>query len=294
MPKATVNGVETSYEVQGAGTPAIFIHGGFGGTASTIVAAPPRVVTEILPRDQVRLVTYDRRCAGQTAYVLEEYSLDDLASDARALLEHLGIERSIVIGDSMGGMVAQQYALSYPQAVSALCLVETGANLMGPTDFGKGARAIVDRYASEGDRAMFESRKEQFRNPPQPPGGGAAFGPASAEADERARQQREAMLAALEQLSDEELFTYSTGMIRNQAAFIGYDLGPRLGELSMPVAIIHGNADTTVPFELGKALHDAIEQSEFHEIDDARHGLLQYPDAQAALKDWVARVSTPA
>ena len=106
MPTAKINDIEMSYEVQGTGTPALFIHGGFGGTASTILPPQPRVIADILPLDQVQLVTYDRRCAGQTDYVLDEYTLDDLAADTRALLEHPGIDRSIVIGDSMGGMVA--------------------------------------------------------------------------------------------------------------------------------------------------------------------------------------------
>ena len=61
----------------------------------------------------------------------------------------------------------------------------------------------------------------------------------------------------------------------------------------MPVAIIHGNADQTVPFELGKALHASIARSEFNEIEGARHGLLQYPDAQEALREWALRVATP-
>ncbi|HJM74267.1 MAG TPA: alpha/beta hydrolase [Dehalococcoidia bacterium] len=106
MPTAKINDIEMSYEMQGTGTPALFIHGGFGGTASTILPPQPRVIADILPLDQVQLVTYDRRCAGQTDYVLDEYTLDDLAADTRALLEHPGIDRSIVIGDSMGGMVA--------------------------------------------------------------------------------------------------------------------------------------------------------------------------------------------
>src|SRR3990170_5157830 len=105
MPRARVNGFEISYDVSGEGTPVLFIHGGFGGPASTL-APQERAVKSILKHDAIQLITYDRRCAGQSEYVLDDYSLVDLAGEARALLAHLGNERSIVIGDSMGGLVA--------------------------------------------------------------------------------------------------------------------------------------------------------------------------------------------
>ncbi|MHB8576565.1 MAG: alpha/beta fold hydrolase [Dehalococcoidia bacterium] len=286
MSKARVNGVELSYAESGSGTPLLFIHGGFGGPQSTLVTQA-RLVTTILPADRIRTITYDRRGAGQSEYVAVAYSLPDLAADARALLRQLGIERSIVVGDSMGGMVAQQYALSYPETVSALCLVETGADLMSETAFGKQGQAQVERAARDGDRALFESRKDQLRNPPEAPG----FGPRTSEMAERMRSMRAAYLAALQDVSDDALCTYFTGMTRNYGAFIGYDFASRLHELKMPVCIIHGNADTTVPFAYARALHQGITQSEFHEIDGAAHGVLAWPGAATALRDWVLKVA---
>lgn len=284
MPKARVNGVEINYEVTGQGTPVLFIHGGFGGPATTL-APQVRAITTILPADRVQTITYDRRCAGQSEYVLDWYTVEDLADDARALLAHLGIERSIVIGDSMGGMVAIQYALKYPQHVMALGLLETGADLMSETNFGKQGQELVERVRREGDRAVFESRKEQLRNPPE----GTLVRPRTEEAAARMRAQREALLAALARVSDEELCRYFAGTVRNYAAFIGYDFTPRLGELKMPVCIVHGNADTTVPFSYGKALHAAIPHSEFHEIPEATHGILMFPEAAEVVRAWVLR-----
>ncbi len=288
MPKARVNGVELYYEVRGQGPPVLFIHGGFGGTASSLVPQP-KAIFNVLPADRVQTIAYDRRGAGRSEYVLTEYSLPDLAADARALLAHLGIERSIVIGDSMGGMVAQQYALAYPESVSALCLMETGPDLMSETGFGKQGRETVERARREGDRAVFEDRKEQLRNPPQAGG----FGPRSPEMAERLRVQREAMVAALAAAADEDLYRYSTGMTRNYAAFLDHDFTPRLGELKMPVCIIHGNADTTVPFAYAKTLHASIAQSEFHEIPGATHGVIMFPGAPEALRGWVLRMASP-
>ncbi len=284
MPMVTANSVETYYEVRGEGTPAIFIHGGFGGPQSTLVSVPSPVV-EAAPPDSIRLITYDRRCAGQSQYVLDWYTLEDIAADARALLEQLGIERSIVIGSSMGGMVAQQYALAYPDRVTALALLNTGPNLMAQPPWGTRYAALAERARDQGDRKIFEERREELRNLPELP----VDPNRSAALTERLRERRALYLERLVQLPDEDLLLYSSGAIRNFAAFVGYDFAPRLSGLRMPTTIIHGTADTTVPFSLGEQLHKAIPQSEFHPIPGAIHGILQYPAARSALRDWLTQ-----
>jgi len=284
MPRATVNGVEINYEVSGTGVPALFIHGGFGGQGTTL-APQNRNDADLLPSDKVRTISYDRRSAGQSEYVLSDYQVTDLAADARALLAHLNIDKSIIVGSSMGGMVAQQYALDYPQHVEALALINTGTNLMDATPFGPAMREGIKQSAKVGDRAFFESRNSQLRNPSQ----AGLFGRPTPEAEEQLRQRNEAISAALQETSDDDLFTYSTGMLRNQTAFIGFDYTSRLSEIKMPVCIVHGNADTVVPFEYGQALHRGISQSELFEIEGANHGVLSWPDAADAFREWVLR-----
>jgi len=284
MPKVTVNGVEINYEVSGRGVPSLFIHGGFGGAGTTLVAQN-RNDAELLPADKVMTISYDRRGAGQSEYDLSHYTVADLAADARALLAHLGIDKSIIVGSSMGGMVAQQYTLDYPQHVEALALINTGTNLMDATPFGPAMQEAVKQAAEIGDREFFESRKDALRNPPA----GGLFGRPTPEAEEQLRQRTEALNAALQETSDDDLFTYSTGMLRNQGAFIGFDYAPRLSEIKMPVCIVHGNADTIVPLDYGKILHHGISQSEIFEIEGANHGVLSWPDAAKAFREWVMR-----
>ena len=284
MPTATVNGIETHYEVQGSGTPVLFIHGGWGGPGSSLTPTQ-NVVTSVLT-DNVQLITYDRRCAGQSQYVLDEFTIEDIAADARALLEHLGIDRSTVIGSSMGGMVAQQYGLDYPEHVTGLCLAATGAAMMSDIDLGRAGTALVERCREEGDRAVFDSLKDTLRNPP-------AFAPGeprTPEAEERLRQRSEMTAKALREASEEDLFRYWTGMVRNYNAFIGHDLTPRLGELKMPVLIVHGNADSVVPLEFAKALYDGTPKSDLRELDAVGHGVFDSPQGQDVLRTWVRNV----
>jgi pimeloyl-ACP methyl ester carboxylesterase len=286
MPRANVNGVDTSYEVVGSGASVVlYIHGGFGGASTTLVSRE-RAVGKIFPRAKVTTVTYDRRSAGQSEYVLTPYQLPDLAADARALLNQLGVDRSVVIGDSMGGMVALEYALAYPEHVTALGLVETGAGLMAETPWGTQMREIVEQAEALGDQAFFESQANEWRSPGSMSND---MGPETPEAQESLAQGHQAYLDALPEVSDADLFTYTMGMIRNFAAFVGYDYGPRLSELRMPVFVIHGTVDVTVPFEYGQALHRGISHSELAVIEGARHMLLDYLEAAAALRDWVLR-----
>jgi pimeloyl-ACP methyl ester carboxylesterase len=103
---------------------------------------------------------------------------------------------------------------------------------------------------------------------------------------ERDRAIREALAA----VSDDELFRLSTGEVRNIGAYQGYDFTPQLADLNMPVCVIHGTADATVPFAWGEALHRGIPGSEFRAIPGADHGVLLYPAAQEVLVAWAERV----
>ncbi|MPZ99639.1 MAG: alpha/beta fold hydrolase [Dehalococcoidia bacterium] len=293
MPRATVNGIDTEYEVRGDGVPVLFIHGGYGGHASTL--APLAEPQGSFLAEAGRAITYDRRCAYRSQYVLHEYDLADIASDAFALLDHLEVPRAVVVGSSAGGPVALQFALTWPERVIALALPNTGAALMSlepyadqtrytpavqqRLEFVRGRLAHVEGARAEGDRAAFEARREELRHPPE-----AAEGAAN---PARAAQLR----AALEAASDDDLLTYSTGELRNLGAYAAKDLSPRLGELSMPVCIVHGDADERVPIQYGRDLAAGIAQSEFHTIAGAGHGITSNAEARGILVDWVRRVA---
>ena len=296
MPRARVNGVELAYEVRGEGVPLLFIHGGYGGAASTLWRGPNRIADML--GDLAQVVTYDRRSCGQSEYVLDEYTLEEIANDARALLDHLGIERSIVVGASAGGTIALDYALRWPQRVIALALLNTGPAIMHPAPPGldqphsgevhdrlstvRERIALVERAREHGDRAAYESRREEFREPPPP----NAMPNDDPEAAAGVARLREALAAA----SEQDLFRWSTGAIRNLDAAAGHDVTSRLGELHIPVCVIHGNADTVVPFEYGRLLARGIPHAEFHEIAGAGHGIVANTEAQAILRAWVSRI----
>jgi pimeloyl-ACP methyl ester carboxylesterase len=228
--------------------------------------------------------------------VLDHFSLEDLAADAAALLDHLAMERAVVVGTSAGGPIALQFALLWPERVVGLALPNTGAGLMcePPAGYTKpypeGVRRRLARVRSflqqvegaraMGDRAWFESRKEMVRNPPPPPG--------SVDPPE---EQAARVRMALAEIDDETLFRTYTGMLRNYEAYAGKDFTSRLGEIRMPAFIVHGTADMAVPIEYSEALREGIPHADYHTIEGAGHGILASGEAQRLLRDWVLRLA---
>jgi len=106
------------YDDQGNGEPILLIHG------SWIAGAFVPLMTEPTLADRYRLIRYHRRGFAGSDPVLDTPDLAELAGDAVALLEHLGVDRAHVVGHSAGGAVAAQLAVDRPAFVLSLALLE--------------------------------------------------------------------------------------------------------------------------------------------------------------------------
>jgi len=103
------------YEVEGEGNPIVLIHA--FGLDSRIWK---KQVEELSKTNKV--ITYDMRGFGESSLPEGEYNHAD---DLHKLLKELGIERSKIVGHSLGGQVAIEYALKYPDEVNSLVLIST-------------------------------------------------------------------------------------------------------------------------------------------------------------------------
>ena len=266
----------------------LIIHGAWGGPSSTLWNGPR--IRWSAPTDGLKLIWYDRRCAGLSEYDAKPFTLKDLANDAVDLLDYLGIERAAVIATSAGGPVGLRLALDHPDRVEALVLLNTGASLMSlspsgidPTDpfvadrLGTVAKrlALLDVLAAKGLEAAVAVSEDEWRSPPQPPEPHPAL---SAFRENRAR--------ALGGLAASELARLVQGALFNMQAQRGVDLLDEVNRIECPTLIIHGDADTTVPIAFGRALADAIAHSEFFELAGAGHGLIVNPEAQDYALKW--------
>jgi pimeloyl-ACP methyl ester carboxylesterase len=117
MPRVTVDGVELFYESLGEGTPLVLQ--GHDHTPWMFFQAP-------VFSQSYRFITFDRRGTGRSASPEGEWSIEVFARDLRGLLDALGIDKAIVGGSSLGGMVAAQFAVDYPERLLAVLIGHTG------------------------------------------------------------------------------------------------------------------------------------------------------------------------
>jgi pimeloyl-ACP methyl ester carboxylesterase len=129
MPNFISDGLTLHYQRVGAGTPVLLIHG-FGSSGSINWVATGWADT--LAAEGYEALILDNRGHGDSdkPYDEERYFPQVMAEDARALLDHSGIERCFVIGYSMGARIAAFLALLHPERVAAAVLGGMGMNLI--------------------------------------------------------------------------------------------------------------------------------------------------------------------
>ena len=114
--RVQVGDIEIAYKIFGKGDPVVLIHG-YGGSMDIW---DPKLLEALAENHTV--IVFNNRGVGNTTVGLKQYSIEQLADDTAGLLNVLGINKSSVLGWSMGGMVAQEFALNHPDKVNKLIL----------------------------------------------------------------------------------------------------------------------------------------------------------------------------
>jgi pimeloyl-ACP methyl ester carboxylesterase len=115
VPTAELDGLDLHYEERGSGRPLLLVPG------IPAIASDWAPLAERLSGSR-RVIAFDNRGSGRSTVTPGPYSTGMLAADAVALLDHLEIERADVFGMSLGGMIAQEIALAWPERVDRLVL----------------------------------------------------------------------------------------------------------------------------------------------------------------------------
>jgi 3-oxoadipate enol-lactonase len=133
MPTARVKDIDVYYEVHGEGEPLLLI-AGLGSGASLFARSIP-----LFSRGR-KVIAFDNRGVGRTDKPDVPYTIEMMADDTAGLLRALEIERADLLGASMGGRIAMDLAIRYPDAVRGLILVSTSARVTRETRSSFGLR----------------------------------------------------------------------------------------------------------------------------------------------------------
>jgi proline-specific peptidase len=115
---ADIDDIKLCYKDYGKGHPVVLIHG-IGGKKETWIAQ-----IEAL-KNNFRVITFDLRGVGKSDRPNIPYTMEMLADDVKRLIEYLKIKSAHIIGRSLGGMIAQYFALHFPEKVDKLILMTT-------------------------------------------------------------------------------------------------------------------------------------------------------------------------
>lgn len=216
------------------------------------------------------VVRYDHRDTGKSTVVDFEarpYTLVDLAHDAAGVLDALGVERAHLVGGSMGGMVAQEFALAHPSRMLSLTSYASTPlshsyaagtspeSLPGPDSV---AWAAFETVAGPG----IQPTREQWVD------GWTAF---SRGVNGSATVFDEAYTRDLQERSFDRSSDASAVWNHLSATIATPDRLDRLGGLAVPTLVVHGSEDHVIPVAHATATADAIPSARFVVVDGLGH-----------------------
>jgi 3-oxoadipate enol-lactonase len=246
MPKVKVGDINIYYEVHGKGEPLVMIPG-MSANVDWLFMQIPAFSREY------RVVAFDPRGAGRSDAPDIPYTMEMMADDLAGLLDAINIKSAHILGKSMGGRIAQQFALRFPERVRSLILACTRC---GDTH---GVRTT--------DPEIIDALRHPKVLPPE----------------ESARQTLRLMTSQKFIDKNPELIKQIIGkMMEHPAPPQGYlrqaqaggasDTYERLPEIKVPTLVIHGEVDRTLPVENARILASRIPHVELVILKNMGHG----------------------
>jgi pimeloyl-ACP methyl ester carboxylesterase len=240
---STLSAHRVRYRIEGSGPEVVLIHG-----VGNRLEVWDDVVAALGGR--WRTIRYDLRGHGESAKPPGPYHIDDFVSDLTELLSELGLERCHVVGFSLGGLVAQGFALAHSDRLARLVLLSTVA---GRSEAER--RRVLDRLAivAEGIPGRhFEHSVDRWFSP--------EFQRTHPEAIRRHAQRNK--------LNDPQGYAAAYEVLAT------CDFADRLHEINRPTLIATGEADLGSNPRMARLMHERIEGSRLHILDGLRHSII--------------------
>ncbi len=245
MPLARVGEIELSYERAGSGPPLLMIM----GMSGTFDHWNAEFLADL--RRDFETIVYDHRGVGASSRLEGPVTIAQLAEGAAGLLAALEIDSAHVLGISMGGMVAQELALSHPERIRALAL---GCTYCGGEGSSVASEEVMRRLAegmASGDRERALRTSWEVN-----------VSPAYA-ADEQA-------YARFREIGLRRAVPVEV-ILEQMRAITEHDTSTRLPEIALPTLVMHGTLDQMLPVQNGHMIAGLIEDSHLEIFDGVGH-----------------------
>jgi 3-oxoadipate enol-lactonase len=256
---AQVNGQNIYFEdTGGSGAPVILGH----GFLMDHEMFAPQVAAL---RDQYRVITWDERGFGLTEFDGKPFSYWDSARDCLGLLDHLGIDRAVVGGMSQGGFLSMRAALTAPERVRALILLDTSTTLYSAEERA-GNQGMLDMWMAVG------------------PVDDLAQAVATIIIDDPVENPK---WIAKWQARDKALIEMSGRCLMDRD-----DITPRLHEIACPALVVHGTEDTALTMDAAELMASLLPGCDgVVKVSGAHAANLTNPSpVNAAILDFLARI----
>ncbi|MEU8055335.1 alpha/beta fold hydrolase [Microbispora bryophytorum] len=251
MSTAFVNGITINYELEGEGPETVVLVNGLADDLATWEAQVPALLDAGL-----RVLRFDNRGIGASDKPAGPYTSRLLADDAKALVDHLGLTGIHLAGVSMGGVIAQEYALAYPDDLKSLTLACTYA---APGPFCSRMFALWADMAREMGvpTVMRDVGLWAFTVP--------FF-------EERPEEAAEFDTAMAEMTMTVEAYLSQLNVIQT------HDTTERLAQLTAPTLVLAGEEDILIPVRLSRRLHEAVPEARWATVPGGHACLWETPE----------------
>ncbi len=243
-------GTRIHYRLVGETGPFVVLLQGLG-LSSTFWFEQPELLSDD-PKDPHRVLLIDNRGAGRSDAPRGRYRMADMADDVAAAMTAAGVHSAIVVGISMGGMIAQHVALRHPDKVDGLVLMATTMGL--PHGRLPGARAIAMLLTMPlgGKKAGAKLARLLLHEKHLP------------QAREVLKEWGPAMMAS--PMRPHAFF----GQL---SAVLGHSTGFRLGKVRCPTVVVTGSDDLLVPARNSELIARRLPNATLEVMPDTGHGI---------------------
>jgi 3-oxoadipate enol-lactonase len=241
MPYTENAGIKIYWEEHGSGDPLLLIMG-LGSTLNMWHRTLPIVTPHY------RTIIFDNRGVGKTDVPPGPYSIPMMASDAVAVMDAAGVDSAHVYGISMGGIIAQEVALAFPERVRSLIL---GCTMHGGPQSVPADQKVLDVLMKRGQMTIEEAIEAML---PFVYDSGTSRD--ELEIDIELRRQYPAT---------------PEGYYGQLQGILAYESRSRLSQITSPTLVIHGESDQLIPAENGRLIASLIPGAKLVMIPNASH-----------------------